>query len=165
MRNFLQLLFLSIFGAFLLTSCQEDEKPIDNSAQVVGYWRNTMVLDDDIQMIRYYSFSDNGKFQASTVYITADSQELLGYSGRSSGNYTLLDNQLATLATDVYTLPEFSDTPYVPNGSLIYVEGDISREIKVEFSEDKMTWIYPPCGPLENCIGSQEFEKYTPLEF
>ena len=165
MKDFPRIFLLSLLISALFTSCQEDEKPIDNSSKVIGYWRNIIDLDDNQQMIRSYTFSENGKFQSQTAYIKSDIEELLGYSGRSSGDYTLLNNQLTITATDIYTVPESSENPYVPSISLVYVEEDFSREIEVEITDDKMTWIYPPCGPLENCIGSEVFERYTPIEF
>ncbi|MEB2775028.1 hypothetical protein SYJ56_06905 [Algoriphagus sp. D3-2-R+10] len=167
MKNFPQLFVLGILGIFLLSSCQEDEEPIDNSSQVIGHWRNSHDLDDNIQMISYYSFLENGNFNSSSVYINSDSDELLGYSGRSSGTYSLLDDQLSIQTTIVYSVPESSDTPYVPTIQLVQSSQNFSSEKTVEFNEnqDKMTWIYPPCGPLENCIGSQVFERFTPIEF
>lgn len=122
-------------------------------------------LDGNVQVIRYYSFMENGKYNNSSTYVKADSKELLGYSGRSSGTYSLLDDKLSTQTTSVYNVPENSDTPYVPDSGLVQITENFTNETKVEFSNDKMTWISPPCGPLEMCIGSQVFERYTPIEF
>ena len=165
MINFARLLLLSICGLFLLSSCQEDEKPIDNSSQIIGYWQNSSDYAENIEMATYYSFSENGKYQSFTSYVNTSSNELLGYSSRSSGDFSLLDDILTTQTTLVYNLPESADAPYVANAELVQTTANYSSTRKVVFAEDKMTWISPGCGPLENCIGDQVFERYTPIEF
>ncbi|WP_339863781.1 hypothetical protein [uncultured Algoriphagus sp.] len=170
MRNFPRLLLLSLFGAFLLTSCQEDEKPIDNSDQIVGYWEKSINSGENMILTQYFTFFDNGTYNSSSVYFNAETDEPLGYAGRSSGEFTLLDDQLSIMHNLIYGVPQDSDEIYVPNNQLVLTNNEFTeemklQEVKVEFSEDKMIWIYPPCGPLENCIGSQEFERYTPIQF
>ncbi|PZX57678.1 hypothetical protein LV84_01807 [Algoriphagus ratkowskyi] len=165
MRNFTSILLLSIFGAFLFSSCQEDEKPIDNSTLVLGYWQTSIASDENMLFVSYYTFLENGIFHSASVYLDADSKDLAGYSSRSSGEYTLLDDQLTTHTTIVYGVPESSDAPYVQNTELVQKTDSYSFERKVKFTEDKMIWISPGCGPLENCIGDQVFERYISLDF
>jgi len=166
MKNFLRIILLAIFGVFLLSSCQEQEKPIDNSTQLIGHWQNRHDIDENMQIIHYYNFFENGKFNGSIVFVDADSNELLGYSRRSTGTYILLNDQLSIQTTMVYAVPESSDSYYVPNGGLVQLSDNYSLEVKVEFREEKMTWIYSPfVGDSIQHIGSQVFERFTPLEW
>jgi len=170
MRNFPRLFLLIIFGAFLLSSCQEDEKPIDNSSKIIGYWKKSINSGENMILTQYFNFFDNGTYNSSSVYFSLETNEPLGYAGRSSGEFTFLDDQLSILHTEFYGVPQDSDEIYAPNDQLVLINGEFTeeiklQEIKVEFSEDKMIWISPGCGPLENCIGDQVFERYTALEF
>ena len=166
MKNFLRIILLAIFGVFLLSSCQEQEKPIDNSTQVIGYWQDRHDIDEKMQIIHYYTFFETGKFNGSIALVDADSNELLGYSRRSTGTYTLLNDQLSIQTTRVYAVPESSDSYYVPNEGLVQLRDNYSLRVKVEFSEEKMTWIYSPfVGDSIQHIGFQVFERYTPIEF
>lgn len=124
-----------------------------------------MPVDENMLVVYYFTFLENGKFNSAIAFLDADNNEVLGYSGRSTGDYSLLDDVLATQTTLVYNVPESADARYVTNAELVQTTENFSSDKKVEFVGDKMTWIYPPCGPLENCIGSREFEKYTPIEF
>lgn len=170
MKNFPRILLLSICSLFLLSSCQEDEKPIDNSSQVIGYWKKSINSGENLVLTQYFSFLENGNYNSSSVYFNAETDEPLGYASRSSGEFTLLDDQLSILHNVFYGVPRDSDEIYVPNDQLVLINSEFTeemklQEIKVEFTVDKMIWISPGCGPLENCIGDQVFEKYTPIEF
>ena len=164
MKNVLRIILLAIFGVFLLSSCQEQEKPIDNSTQLIGHWQDRNDREN-MQIIHRYTFLETGKFNGSIALVDANSNELLGYSRRSTGTYTLLNDQLSIQTTMAYAVPESSDSYYVPKEGLVQLSDNFSMEVKVEFSEEKMTWIYSPCGELIQCIGSQVFERYTPIEF
>ena len=164
MKNFLRIILLAIFGVFLLSSCQEQEKPIDNSTQLIGHWQDRNDREN-MQIIHRYTFLETGKFNGSIAFVDADSNELLGYSRRLSGTYTLLNDQLSIQTTIFYhIIPESSDSYYVPKEGLVQ-QDNFSMEVKVEFSEEKMTWIYPFVGDSIQHIGSQVFERYTPIEF
>lgn len=165
MRNFPRVLLLSIFGAFLLSSCQEDEKPIDNSSQIIGYWKYSVDLDTARDYNIYYTFLEDGKYDSFTAYVNTKSNEVIGYNKRLNGTYTLFGDQLVTQTTEIYHVPASANTSYLPIEELVKVDDNYSMKVKVEFTNEKMTWIYPPCGPLESCIGYQEFTRSTPLEF
>lgn len=166
MRNFKYLLLIT-FSLLLLGSCQEDEKPIDNSSKIIGHWKFDINYGDTIQVTNYYSFLENGLYNSSTAYTNSDSGEILGFTRRSSGTYSLLDNELSAQSTIVFAKPESSESIYLPNEELVQVDNTFTISCKVDFSGDKrkMTWIYPPCGELQDCIGSQELKRYTPIEF
>lgn len=170
MKHFPRILLLSFFVALFFTSCREDENPIDNSSKIIGYWKTSMNSGENMIFTQYFTFLENGVYNSSSVFHNAETNEPLGYAGRSSGEFTLIDDQLSILHTLFYGVPQDSDQMYVPNDQLVLINSDLTeerklQEVKVEFSGDRMTWIYPACGPLENCIGSHEFERYTPILF
>ncbi|MDR7127749.1 hypothetical protein J2X69_000077 [Algoriphagus sp. 4150] len=166
MRNFPRVLLLGIIGTILLGSCQGDKEPqLKNTSPIIGYWKEIIDVEEGVQIYNTYAFLEDGSYNRSIAYINSNTNSLLGYSGKSDGTFTLVNDQLSTQTTVVYNVPESAEAPYVSHDQLVQVSENYASSVTVAFSENQneMTWIHPPCGEPQNCIESQVFDRYVPL--
>lgn len=160
MKTIQRLLLLGISSIFLLSSCAEDEEPIDYSDVLIGSWQHTIDLDKGVQIHDLYSFTGARNYTRKTMYHDSASNSVLSFSGKESGSFTLSKDQLVIKSEEVARALESYGKPYDDEGMLIPYE-NFSRNHMVEFNtkEDKMIWKAPPFGPLEFCLGSTVFDR------
>lgn len=92
-------------------------------------------------------------------------QEILGYTFKQLGGFNVDGNQLTFF--NIESFSNLTGEPFteIENLTQRYPtepnSGFNSFSVKIEFKNNNNTliFIYPPCGPAENCIDSQTFKK------
>ena len=136
----------------------------DNSARrLQGTWfieSPIETVDETSLTFRHeISFRDNGTYENVSVVLEASSGQLLGYRYAAQGRYGLRGNQLTltwlSRASHDDTMGRYSlREKLIP---IAVQENPLT--LSIEIVGDVMTWKYPPCGPNENCIASQQFTR------
>jgi hypothetical protein len=155
--------YLNCFLLLAILSCSKKDKINLNNDKIIGVWYEEQIQEEDNRISRLeYHFKEDGVLEVLRIEIEKNSRIVLGYRYRRIGNYKLESDQLT-----FYNLLSYSndDTkgPYTEIEKLeILTESEgISYTITYKFEENdkKLIFIYPPCDPAANCIGSTTLIK------
>ena len=109
-----------------------------------------------------YRFSEGDILEVLTITLDIDTRDVLGYRYRSLRRYHLEGDQL-TLRTLSTFINDDTQRDYTDLESLELWKEDEGAEstvtCRVEDDGRKLVFVYPPCGPLGNCIGSRSFTR------
>lgn len=143
-----------------ISSCTHDSE----SPQIdllIGTWSITDILEDsNLSQSLTYDFSSNGTFSVTRVIIDNSTNNIIGYRYRALGSFMSNEDELTLNKVEIYSHND-SNGLYSDINSLELSNENITET--VNFSIDNtgglLTFYYKPCGPNENCIGFQSFQK------
>ena len=159
MRKSILLLFLGIVT--LLGSSCEDEVSV-NRENLEGIWFHDTDSDSDNSVSRLeYHFSRDSTLEIFHREISEDAQEILGYYFQALGKYELDGDQLLIITSERYVSNDTEPPYYVEVRDLQPLPGQDTLTATISFEDKgrKLVVAYPPCGPLENCVASQIFQR------
>jgi hypothetical protein len=145
--------------AFL--SCSKKETI--NNEKLVGVWFEEEYLEDSTEISRLeYNFMDCNIVEILRIELENNSRNVLGYRWRTLANYKLVGDQLSFYNMISYSNDDTKE-PYAKFENLQLLSGSegSSYSVTCNFGDNdkKIIFIYPPCGELANCIGSETFIK------
>ncbi len=160
-------IFIASFLVLLLfTNCSQDKLTSINTQKLLGVWIKDNILEDNTKISRLeYHFNGNDKFEVFRKIIDVTTQEVLGYTFKQLGNFSVDSNQLTFFNTESFG--NFTGEPFTEIENLIQTfptepnSYPNSFSVKIEFKNNNNTliFLYPPCDPAENCIGLQTFVR------
>jgi hypothetical protein len=147
------LLFTCFFFGFI--GCHTDSTV--NPPDIKGTWREEIYVEgfNTISQLEY-DFKEEGVVQILRIEIDKDSKEILGYRHKTTGSYKQSGNKLSFYNLTIYNNDDSKGFYSELQGLIKESEGG-SYHITVEVGENgnKLTFIYPSCGELANCIRTQ----------
>lgn len=163
MKKINRIFTTSFFILLLFTNCSQDEQTSINTAKLLGVWIEDSALDIENQISRLeYHFNDKTKFEVLRKTIDKTTGEVLGYTFRQLGDFNISGDQLTFFNTESFFI-EINQEPYteIDNLTPIFSSEPQIQSLRITFKDnDKiLVFLYPPCGPTENCIDSQTFKK------
>jgi hypothetical protein len=155
--------FLTSFILLIVLSCSKDDRDDLNVNDILGIWYQEDFLQEYGRISRLeYNFKDDHTLEVLRIELNSDSRDLLGYRYRTLGNYALINNQISFFNLSSYSNND-SQGSYTELENLDLVDGSVDDQYtvtcKLEDGGKKIVFIYPPCGPAENCIGSTTLIK------
>jgi hypothetical protein len=144
----------SILVLFGLIACSDDGHSIEKD--IKGVWAQETYMEDVNHISRgEYHFKDDGQLEVLRIELDIDSREVLGYRSRILGNYGINGNKLSFYNLVMYSNDDTTG-PFTELENLTKVAEGGAYDVTCQIEErgKKLTFIYPPCGPLENCIGT-----------
>lgn len=142
----------------ILNSCTNDSE--ENQLDLLaGDWAKTEIMENDsLSQSLQYNFSIDKTFIVSTVIIDNTTAQIIGYRYRAIGTYNVKRNILVLNLSEIYIhddsiglFSNINDLELSNNSDKQTITFSIDKNQKV------LTFKYPPCGPAENCIGTQSF--------
>ncbi len=105
------------------------------------------------------SFRSDHTFQSAILIANEVTDNVLGYRFAGDGIFETKDAQL--IRRNLRQLwHDDNQGLYSPLTELTSSRPDSQPSIVTfKIANDTMTWTYPPCGPNENCIGTQSFRR------
>ncbi|PHQ29158.1 hypothetical protein [Leeuwenhoekiella nanhaiensis] len=160
MKNLFLFALLLVFSV----SCDEDNQDIirlENS-DLNGSWYNGSELDEGSTLYRFtYTFNLDGTFEGVSTFRDAETNELLGYDYKVSGDYELSRDSLTFFPTKQFYIA--AGTPaYVPALEDLDIRDISERQAvgyKITENKSLLTIDFPPCGPTENCIDKINYSR------
>ncbi|WP_442844882.1 hypothetical protein [Leeuwenhoekiella sp. H156] len=153
MKNLILIAILAVF----IISCDQDDQDLINpeTANLKGDWFNGSELDEGATLYRFtYTFKGDGTFEGVSTFRNAESNELLGYDYKVSGDYELTRDSIIFFTTKQFYI-EAGTPAYVPALDDLDVR-DISERMAVGYriteNQSVLTINFKPCGPTENCV-------------
>ena len=143
-----------------LNSCTNDSQ--ENQLDLLeGTWAETEFLENNsLSQSLQYNFSLDNTFIVSMVIIDNITTEIIGYRYRALGTYDTSGDILTLRKLEIYNHDDPSD--FYSNINDLELSNDTDKEV-ITFSIDKdqkvLTFTYTPCGPAENCISTQSFQR------
>ncbi|MFV9482435.1 hypothetical protein ACNI3T_01280 [Christiangramia sp. ASW11-125] len=157
---------LILLSVLFLTGCSSDDETISDTA-IEGIWEKTSTLDPiefdgldenlNYEYVIQYKFLDNGKFESFTFIRAIDTSEIAGYMFKELGTFTISNNRLSLVSDRWISQDDSGALQSLQELSLN--EGDIEWSFNFELEQNTLTFIFDPCGPAENCIGSITLNK------
>lgn len=149
--------FIPLIFAFI--ACTNNSNENLASDLLVGTWSKTFSTDEPNfeQSIQYVFGSDNTVITSLVISNTSTS-EVVGYRSRALGTYSVIEDILNTNLSEIYTHDD-STGLFSSLEDLEVSDGPQTETVTISFSDngETLTFIYPPCPPNANCIGSQTF--------
>ncbi len=166
MKKINRIFFASFFVLLLSTNCSQDKLTNINTQKLFGVWIEDSTLDDNTKISRLeYRLNSNDKFEVFRKTLDATTQEVLGYTFKQLGDFNVDGNQLTFFNIESFrnlTSEPFTEIenliqifPTEPNSNFNF----FSVIIEFKNNNNTLVFIYPPCGPTENCIESQTFVR------
>ena len=153
------ILFFLIF-TFIGCSKETTINPYDK--KIIGVWFNEDTLHEYNRISKLqYNFKEDNTVEILRVEMDINSMKVLGYRYKSTGNYSLDSNQLSFSNLMNYTNDDTQGSYSAIEDLKLIKENNIDYTVTCKFEKNgkKLTLIYPPCGELANCIGSETFCK------
>jgi hypothetical protein len=155
--------FHTFFLIMAFISCSKEDKITLNNENLKGVWFEENYLEEYNRISRLeYIFKKDNSLEILRKEIDKNSREILGYRYRTLGNYRLDGDQLSFNNLVSYSNDD-TQGPYteIENLQLVEESEGSSYTITCKFEESgkKLIFIYPPCGELANCIGSETLIK------
>lgn len=144
----------------LATSCSEESE--DNSFNaIIGTWSNSeRVENSNYNQPLQYVFNPDHTFTVSRIITDQSTNELVGYRSRAFGMYTIEDNVLHMVHSEVYdhddTQGLFSTLEDLKLSSEQY---EMVITISFQKKQKELVFNYSPCGELANCLSTQTFQR------
>jgi hypothetical protein len=140
-------------------SCSKDDRDNINYDDILGIWYQEEYLEEYDRISRLeYNFREDQTLEVLRIEIKSDSRNVLGYRFRTLGNYELFNNQISFFNLICYGNNDTKEA-YTELENLELVDNSVNDHYtvtcKIEDSGKKIIFIYPPCGPTQNCIGSK----------
>jgi len=141
---------------FVFLSCSKENVITLNEENIKGVWFEEVYLEENNRISRLeYIFKEDNILEVLRIESEKDSRDVLGYRYRTLGNYKLESDQLS-----FYNLVNYSNDDTqgsyteIENLQLVEESERDSYTITCKFEDNgkKITFIYPPCGELANCI-------------
>ncbi|HBS12891.1 MAG TPA: hypothetical protein DEO36_10180 [Flavobacteriaceae bacterium] len=145
----------------IFNSCTNDSEE-DQFSSLIGDWSNVETIDNErLSQSSRYSFNSDKTFVVSTVIIKNDTNEILGYRYRAIGIYSVNENKLTLKSSEIYTHDDSKDDMYSNIDELKTTNENFERSFKFFIDQNKkiVTFIYPPCDPLEDCLDKECFKR------
>ncbi|HEX2935307.1 MAG TPA: hypothetical protein VHO72_08125 [Bacteroidales bacterium] len=150
----------SILFWFLALTFFACSKETSNEDKIVGKWFNSDTLRELNRIsIAQYDFRADNSLEVLRIEHDLNTKEILGYRYRSTGNYKLEGQQLSFSLQKSYTNDDALRS-YSSIEDLKLLDKPVENYmVTCKFGENykTITFVYPPCGPAENCIGSMTY--------
>lgn len=150
-------IFLTSFILLTVLSCSKDDRNHLNVNDLQGIWYNEDYLQEYNRISRLeYNFKSDNTLEVLRLELSNDSGNILGYRFRTTGNYSLSDDQILFYNLSAYinddtqgSCTEIADLKLIDQ-----IIHDYTVTCKIEDNGSRIVFIFPPCGPAANCIGS-----------
>jgi len=113
--------------------------------KIVGIWSNSMEIDNN--------------FTIERAILNDTSKEILGYRYKATGKYSLKDDILTINKLQIFEHNDSNGLYTDINNFELSNESESIVNIKFNDAFDQLHFHYPPCGPLENCVMHEMFER------
>jgi hypothetical protein len=157
------ILLLSSFLLLIAISCSKDDRADLDVNDILGIWYQEDFLQEYGRISRLeYNFKDDLSLEVLRIELNPDTRDVLGYRFRTLGNYALLNSQISFFNLTSYTNNDTQGS-YTELENLDLINDSVNSQYtvtcKIEDGGNKIVFIYPPCGPAANCIGSTTLIK------
>ena len=153
---------LTLIVAFLMifTRCTNDSYE-DQSDLLIGSWAITEIMEDSsLSQSLQYTFNADKTFVSSRVIIDNTTNEIIGYRYRALGTYDISRDILGLRKSEIYLHDDLSGLFSDINAlELANYSDETTINFLIDDSQNLLTFIYPPCGPAESCLGNQIFQR------
>jgi hypothetical protein len=146
------LLFLGITGC-------ADHDFTENG--VKGVWTEETVFESDNRISKLeYHFKGDGSIEILRIEIDMDSHDVLGYRYRMEGNYQTIGDKISFYNLIIHSNDD-TRADYSSIDDLVKVSEGTTFEhtFKITGKGKVLTFIFPPCGPFENCILTKTLKR------
>lgn len=160
-RIVLCFVFLTLIWS--VTGCSNESDNLLKVGDLRGVWVIETPLEEYGWISRLeYRFGEDGIVEILMIALDIRSRDILGYRYWALKKYSLERDQL-TLKTLSVHVNDDAQHSYIDLDNLQLqkeAEGEESTfTCRIEGDGNELVFVYPPCGPLENCIGSQAFMR------
>ena len=148
-------------AAVLIVSLYTCKKDSSLNVSLVGIWVRTSAFEKGQIANQTYIFKTDSTVQITRTIVDSASGNLLGYQYLSTGKFRLNNDQLRLYKLNTrYNSNAFSPY-YAPASQLMALTTDTLQSFTIKFDPayTTCTFIYPPCGPNENCIGQLSYKR------
>lgn len=158
-------IFTLLIALVLITSCNEDKQ---NLKALEGTWisAENYAFDDGSSSSLLYQFNGDGTFSTlARVIKDGNLNNVIGFTYRAEGKFILEEDKLQLSFEQVYLTDDFQNLPSEIE-DLILTSDQYIQEVTITFSDQNsiLKFIYPPCPPNANCVGSQSFNRLAFFE-
>ena len=149
------LIAIAIVAGFY--ACKKDKTmPVT----IIGNWVNTFSYAKAQVYNQTYIFNADSTVQVSGTLRDSTSGTILGYQYVRNGKFRLNGDQLKLYKLVSYNnLTQSAVFPQL--GQLTLIEADTLQTYTIKFNStgNSFYFVYPPCGPSENCLGEVDFNR------
>jgi hypothetical protein len=156
-------LIATVLAFVVIQSCKKDSAKNNvaktNNEAIVGTWENRQIYPGAKGSSQLYVFNKDGSFESKLAVINPVSNEIVGYSYKTTGKYALTSDQLVFSNVTGYGIKDNSTTP-VPESQLVSVGQLGANTFSVGFTAKKDSLsLLIHCPPNADCIGITWFQK------
>ncbi|MHC2991063.1 hypothetical protein OB13_05505 [Pontibacter sp. HJ8] len=146
---------------FAIVSCEKEDFSNEKTSSMniknslLGKWSIEVEPSNILKLKRGYNFKQDNSFEYLEKVINS-SGDILGFRHRLIGKYEVKDNKL-TLFYSQHFMYDHNKGEYENIENLTLTgEAGSPKTVTMDFNMDKniLTLYFPPCGPLEYCLGS-----------
>lgn len=153
-------LFLLFTTIAILHSCSEESS--EQAEQLHGKWSEIEQIEDHPQLFTelIYQFGPGNEYVVERLVINENNNELLGYRYKASGNYAVKGDRLKLHQLEEYTHDDLKGF-YSDLSDMQHFTQSEKNEWSFSFENSfkVLNFHFDPCGPLENCILEQSFQR------
>jgi hypothetical protein len=138
-------------------ACQKDR---NMQVNIIGNWANTFRYAKAQIYNQTYIFNADSTVQVSGTLRDSLSGKILGYQYMRNGKFRLNGDQLKLYKLVTYN--NLTQSPGFPQiGQLTLITTDTLQTYTIKFNStgNSFYFVYPPCGPSENCVGEIDFVR------
>ncbi|WDF55725.1 hypothetical protein [Mucilaginibacter sp. KACC 22063] len=148
----LKTLFIITAAVFMIAGCKKDNGKSD---PLLGTWQKKIVASSGDVQVEEYKFKSDGTFELRSA-IANSSNQVLGYTYRTVGTYTVSKDQLTLNISTTYTKDDASQG-YVAIDKLVShppVFQSLSYTVAYNATVDSLS-LTIHCPPNADCIGGE----------
>ncbi len=140
--------------ALLLMSCSSDND-VNVNDDLVSTWLK-ITVDNNLEIRSFYNFQSDGTYFFTVTGVDVSTGEVLGYRAIEQGDFGTTGDILDLNIVSYRISPNES---FVPIIELVEVTTGNPSYTFTLMGDGQILSLIPICGPLENCVGEQLFER------
>jgi hypothetical protein len=153
----------TVLAFVVIQSCKKDSSKNNvaktNNEAIIGTWENRQIYPSATGRSQVYIFNQEGAFESKSAVINPISNQIVGYTYKTTGKYTLTSDLLVFSNVTSYGIKDNGTSP-VPESQLVSVGQLGANTFSVGFTakRDSLSMLIH-CPPNADCIGITWFQK------